>query len=222
MLWPLRAAVRRLPCCGLRSHLKSFPCKLTLSVVRQAQQESRSGPWFCQAVQESQSSPMSLLLAPDIRSWTVSRMTSFSLATFSKGNKVPGVGFCPFFGMLRTAIFMPVLTLERWWTGSGTSSWWQRKGTSTLQCYTIVTKWWTPLPPQNGLQAQMAQFSHAVSLLVLAWPLTLFCWHKPEWDSLVEDAGKVSISSPYRSRMPRKKRPLQGRRWPSLEHSRYV
>ena len=35
---------------------------------------------------------MSLLLAPDIRSWTLSRMTSFSLATFSKGNKVAGVG----------------------------------------------------------------------------------------------------------------------------------
>ena len=43
-------------------------------------------------------------------------------ATISKGNKVPGVGFCPFFGMHRTAIFMPVLTLERWWTGSGASS----------------------------------------------------------------------------------------------------
>ena len=39
-------------------------------------------------------------------------MTSFSLATISKGNNVPGVGFCPFFGMLRTAIFMPVLTSE--------------------------------------------------------------------------------------------------------------
>ena len=32
--------------------------------------------------------------------------------------------------------------------------------------------------------------------------------------------GKISISSPNRSRMRKKKRPLQGRRWPSLEHSR--
>ena len=48
---------------------------------------------------------MSLLLAPDIRSWTLSRMTSFSLATISKGKKVLGVGFCPFFGMHRTAIY---------------------------------------------------------------------------------------------------------------------
>ena len=49
-----------------------------------------------------------------------------------------------------TAIFMPVLTLERWWTGSRVNSWWQRKGTSTLQCCITVTKWWTPLPPQMG------------------------------------------------------------------------
>ena len=60
---------------------------------------------------------------------------------YLQGNKVPGVGFCRFFGMHRTAIFMPVLTLERWWTGSGASSRLQKKGTSTLQCYTIVTKW---------------------------------------------------------------------------------
>ena len=50
-------------------------------------------------------------------------MTSFSLAIISKGNNVHGVGFCPFSGMLRTAIFMPVLTLERWWTGSRANSW---------------------------------------------------------------------------------------------------
>ena len=37
---------------------------------------------------------------------------------------------------------------------------------------------------------------------------------------IVGDVGKASISSPNRSRMPRKKRPLQGRRWPSLKHSR--
>ena len=60
---------------------------------------------------------------------------------YLQGNKVPGVGFCPFFGMHRTAIFMPVLTLERWWTGSGASSRLQKKGTRTLQCYTIVTRW---------------------------------------------------------------------------------
>ena len=41
---------------------------------------------------------------------------------YLQANNVHGVGSCPFSGMLRTAIFMPVLTLERWWTGSRANS----------------------------------------------------------------------------------------------------
>ena len=162
MRWPPHAAVQHSLCCGWRSHRRSSPCKLIPSVVLLARQACRNGPWSCLAVQEYPSSPTSLLLAPDIRSWTLFRMTSFSLATISKGNNVHGVGFCSFSGMLRTAIFMPVLTLERWWTGSRAISWWQKKGTSTLLCCTTVTKWWTPLPPQNGSLGQKELCFHEV------------------------------------------------------------
>ena len=40
--------------------------------------------------------------------------------------------------------------------------------------------------------------------------------------SLVGDEGKVSINLHHKNRLPKKKRPLQGRQWPSLVHSRYA
>ena len=110
---------------------------------------------------------MSQSLEQDIRSWIISRMMSFSLAIISKRSNAPEVAFCQFSGMLHTATSMPAPTLGKWWTGSRASFWWPKK--VILQYSTTATKWWMPLPPQNGLQAQEEQSSHEVSLLVLEW-----------------------------------------------------
>ena len=68
-------------------------------------------------------------------------MTSFSLATISKGNNVQGVGFYPSFGMLRTAIFMPFMPIHIGEVVDWIKDKFLVTKASTLQCSIIATKW---------------------------------------------------------------------------------
>ena len=101
---------------------------------------------FCSAAGTAGKQKWALILPSSAR---VSELTYVTIV----GTRYPEldtIQFCPFFGMHPTATYMPVLTLERWWTGSGACSRWLKMGTRTLQCYTIATRWWMPLPPRNG------------------------------------------------------------------------
>ena len=83
-----------------------------------------------------------------------------------------------------------------------------------LRSSTTGTRWLMPLPPRNGLQAQVEQSSHEVLRLVLVWRPISYCLLKPESGSLVGDEGRVSTNSHHKNRLPKEKRPMQGLQWP--------
>ena len=76
-------------CGGLALAPEKFP--LQADTFGSAAGTAGKQKWFPDFAKQCKNiiAPTLLLLAPDIRSWTLSRMTSFSLAAISKRNKVP-------------------------------------------------------------------------------------------------------------------------------------